>query len=190
MRPADGKCGWIFWPTGRSRRMRRPCKWVSLRGGQFKMLTGKYKILLTWTPHYGLAAVGLERWSDGPPAGFQPVWTRGVSWMKKKKVKGEASGSVHSAAIESSIFQALHSLIAHCAVTRYEDGDLRQPGWWTVTTAGPAWKVTVKDPDACASFVVTAPTADEALTMAALLLESDDAPWQHDKWLAKGQKKK
>lgn len=184
------KCGWVFWVSMRSRRMIRPRKWVSKGGGKFKLITGKSKILLTWVPRYGLAVTGVERWSDGPIPHFVPDWTRGLKWMKKKKVKGDASGSVHSAAMESTLFSGLHSLVAHCATTRYEDGDQRQVGWITITTQGPTWRVTVKDPDSAASFVVTAPTLDEALTMASLLLEADDAPWAHDKWLAKGAKKK
>jgi hypothetical protein len=92
--------------------------------------------------------------------------------------------------MESVIFQALHPLVAHVATTRYEDGEARLPGWFTVASAGASYRVTVKDPDSCASFAVLAPTLDEALTMAALLLESDDAPWEHDQWLSKGRKKK
>lgn len=107
--------------------------------------------------------------------------------MKKKKVLGASSECLHQAAMESVVLSALHPLIAHCAVTRYEDGDKRLPGWWTVTTSGVTWKVTVKDPDSAASFAVTAPTLDEALTLACLLLESEEAPWEHDQWLQKGR---
>lgn len=59
-----------------------------------------------------------------------------------------------------------------------------------MTTMGSSWKVTVKDPDAAASFVVNAPTLDEALQMTCLLLDSEDAPWEHDQWLVKGKGRK
>lgn len=110
--------------------------------------------------------------------------------MKKKTLKTAAENPKHLAAMETSLLHAHHAVVAHCAVLRYEDGDPRAPGWFTVTTAGSLWRVTVKDPDSSASFVVTAPTIDEALTMVSLLLETDEAPWEHDPWLQKATKKK
>lgn len=110
--------------------------------------------------------------------------------MKKKKALKDSPQTVHSAAMETNLFHSLPGITAHCAVTRYEDGDPRQVGWVTITTQGALWKVTVKDPDSAASFVMTAPTLDECISMANLMLETDEAPWSHDKWLAKGAKKK
>lgn len=110
--------------------------------------------------------------------------------MKRKKVSVAASQAVHLAAVESNVLLAFSQVIAHCAVTRYDDGGPREPGWITVTTRGPNWRITVKDPDSAASFVVTAPSFDEALMMTCLLLDSEEAPWENDKWLQQGSKKK
>jgi len=112
--------------------------------------------------------------------------------MKKKKVSSDATSVVHAAPMESVPFSALHSIIAHCATTRYEDGDPRQVGWVTITTQGPAWKVTVKDPDSCCQMTTTAATLDDALALADVLLGSDEAPWEPDPFLkrSEAQKKK
>lgn len=104
--------------------------------------------------------------------------------VKKKTVGGTAasSGAVHLAAMETNIFHQLPSLVAHCTTTKYDDGDPRQPGWFTVKTMGAAWMVMVKDPDSCAQFSATASTLDDALQLAELLLSADEAPWEPDPW--------
>lgn len=154
------------------------------------LLSGITRYHLTWFPRRGMCLTACDRKRPEVGPGFFPTMKREMSWMKKKKLTESTAGAVHCAAVESSLLSQHHAIIAHCAVLRYEDGDQRAPGWITVTTQGPGWRVTVKDPDSCASFVVTAPTIDEALLMTNLLLESDDAPWTHDKWLQKGKKKR
>lgn len=106
--------------------------------------------------------------------------------MKKKVLSQQSAskdGPKHLAAMESTVFQRLHSLVAHCAVTRYEDGDPRKPGWFTIKTMGSAWVVQVKDPDACLSLTATGQTLDDALALADLLLGSEEAPWEPDPFL-------
>lgn len=101
-------------------------------------------------------------------------------------------GPKHLAAVESDVFGKLTSLIAHCAVTRYDDGDPRKTGWFTVKTMGSAWVVQVKDPDSGASFTATSNTLDDALALADLLLSSEEAPWEPDPFLKRlesGKKK-
>lgn len=76
-----------------------------------------------------------------------------------------------------------HELVKHCCVTKYDDGEPRKAGWFTVKTMGAAWVVQVKDPDAALSFSATSQTLDDALQLADLLLGSDEAPWEPDPWL-------
>jgi len=112
--------------------------------------------------------------------------------MKKRQVKGKAGAdaAVHLAPMESVVMGSLHNIIAHCATTRYEDGDPRVPGWITVKTFGSGWVVTVKDPDAGLSLSATAATLDDALALADLLLGSEDAPWEVDQFLQARKPKK
>lgn len=105
----------------------------------------------------------------------------------KKKVLGSAAakagGPSHIAAVESDIMGRCAALLAHCAVTRYDDGDPRRPGWFTVKTQGSAWIVQVKDPDAAVSLTAHGQTLDDALCLADLLLGSEEAPWEPDAFL-------
>lgn len=106
--------------------------------------------------------------------------------MKKKSVgQPPAAGDrpVHLAAMDSDLFEKLGELIKHAAITRYDDGDPRKPGWFTVKTMGSAWVIQVKDPDAALSLSATAQTLDDALQLANLLLGSEEAPWEPDPFL-------
>lgn len=108
--------------------------------------------------------------------------------MRKKKVNAEnqsKDGPQHLAAVETVLFEKLHELVSHCAITRYEDGDSRRPGWFTVKTMGSAWVVQVKDPDSCLQMSATAQSLDEALALADLLLGGEEAPWEPDPFLKK-----
>jgi len=106
--------------------------------------------------------------------------------MKKKSVPnvaGATNGPTHLAAVESDLLQKCPELVKHCCVTRYEDGEPRKPGWFTVKTMGSAWVVQVKDPDSCLSLSATQQTLDDALCLADLLLGSTEAPWEPDAFL-------
>lgn len=106
--------------------------------------------------------------------------------MKKRTTPtGNASGEgvKHLAAVESNVFAKLTSLVAHCCVTRYDDGEPRKPGWFTVKTMGSAWVVQVKEPDTCLQLQATAQSLDDALALADLLLGSEEAPWEPDLFL-------
>jgi len=143
-----------------------------------------------WLPYFGVSVLRITL------AG-KVVWSLpGVQHygdmrdMKKKKQVGQQSDSQHVAALETGIFAKLHPLVAHCGVTRYDDGDSRAPGWFTIKTMGAAWIVEVKDPDTAARLVVVQQTLDDALMLASVLLESEEAPWEPDPWLAKKNSEK
>ena len=106
--------------------------------------------------------------------------------MKKKAAAAAAGGDArHLAPVESEYFSKLMSLVEHCAVTKYDDGDPRETGWFTIKTLGSAWVVQVKDQDSGNSFQFVSDTLDKALEGAALLLACEEAPWQPDPFLRK-----
>lgn len=112
--------------------------------------------------------------------------------MKKRTgvaAPSPGDGPKHLAAMESIVFSKLHSLVAHCSVTRYDDGDPRVPGWWTVKTVGSSWVVQLKEPDTCLQMQVHGQTLDDALALADLLLGSDEAPWEPDPWARANREK-
>lgn len=153
-------------------------------GYTYMFKVGQWSLTCVWLPWFGTTHVatakrGVYTWKRSD---FE--WYGDLKKMKKKKSAATVSDARHLAAVESVMFSGHQSLVSHCCVTKYDDGDVRQPGWWTVKTMGSAWVVEVKDPDTAARLVVVQQTLDEALTLAALLLESEEAPWEPDQWLA------
>lgn len=104
--------------------------------------------------------------------------------MKKRQAKSVMGDANHLAPLESERLRDCLSLVEHCAVRKYDDGDPRETGWITIKTQGAAWIVQVKDPDGCCSFSAVGETLDKALETAALLLSCDEAPWEPDTFLA------
>lgn len=150
----------------------------------------------------GLAARsgwGYSVWAWSSKRGQFSAWQDCVCYkdmeaMKKKRKAEDSPLGVHAAPLESVVFGKLHSIVAHCAVTAYDDGDKRVPGWFSVKTIGSAWQVEVKDPDTLQMLRVVQATLDDALTLTALLLDSEDCPWEADIWAqqraAQSKKKK
>lgn len=142
------------------------------------------------TTTIGLAARsgwGYSVWAWSSPRGEFRAWQDAASYremesMKKKKTSADSPQGTHAAPLESVVFGRLHSIVAHCAVTAYDDGDKRVPGWFSVKTIGSAWQVEVKDPDTMQMLRVVQATLDDALTLTALLLDSEDCPWEADVW--------
>jgi hypothetical protein len=140
-------------------------------------------VVLSYIPGYGLTPWG---WlPSGSAIGLtllEPYQTREENMKKRLTVADVPSTPAHAAAVESVLFANLHSLVAHLAITRYDDGSARQPGTLLVRTVGASWQVTVKEPDVSGQLIFNAPTLDDALAAAALALESDQTPWQPDPW--------
>jgi hypothetical protein len=106
--------------------------------------------------------------------------------MKPKSLdlNGGSDGAPKSlASLDSIFFLELQNLVNHCAVTRYDSGNARQPGWIVIKTVGTIWSVSVKDPDSCLQVGSVGITLDEALATANLLVAADNGPWELDRYL-------
>lgn len=180
----------VFRVNGRSRRMSRPRRWLPVRNCTFVMLLKNFRLLLRYRPHMGIRLAAYAGDFDARSGVWRARYEYEEPVVKKKQVKADMGEATHLAPMESNILSKHVPLVAHCAVRKYDDGDPREPGWFTVKTMGSAWCVQVKDPDTAASFVAVAPTIDDALALASLLLESDEAPWERDQWLLKNKSKK
>lgn len=180
---------WSIWANdGLVRSGKRPCRWMPKGRARFYVLFEDRVFRLDFQQRAGICVTASGRRSDSPiPWG---PWRREWSTpsMKKKTLQAGKQDAKHLAALESTLFADLLPLIEHMAVTKYEDGDSRIPGWITIKVQGAAWIVQVKDPDAAVGFQAIADTLDKALSTAALMLACDEAPWEPDAWLA--QKKK
>lgn len=162
---------------------RRPRRWVSNDWTAYLMRVATREWHIVSKRGYGVTlwAVYVD--------GYTVPWWDNTSWygdlLVKKRKPREVDGEqpAHLAPMESNVLSRCEALVAHCAATRYDDGDARQPGWWTVRTRGSAWELEIKDPDTCCRLVVIQATLDDALALAQALLTSDDAPWEPDPWL-------
>lgn len=184
---------WVIFSDKCSLHRSAPQRWLSRKTTTFGVLGASSKVLLCSEWWVGIWTVGV--WPRSAvgwwPSDSLCLFKRPV--VKKKAAAANASGDArHLAAVESEHFKDMLSLVEHCAIVRYDDGDSRQPGWFTVKTLGAAWLVQVKDPDGACSFQFVSDTLDKALEGAALLLSCDQAPWQPDPFLAreKGKGKK
>lgn len=168
----------------------RPRRWLGRDVACWVVQIGRAKVLLIGRRGFGISAWSMTR-ADGVHRLWRDCTYFGDLFVKKRKPR-DAGADVppHLAAVESDLFGRLLPLVAHCAETRYDDGTARTPGWWTVKTMGSAWVVEVKDPDTCSRLVVVQQTLDDALTLASVLLESDEAPWEPDPWMKAAQAKK
>ena len=166
-------------PIGSRKAIRR-----GIRPGQsFEYNTGQAVLTMLYLGRAGTTLCSLVR-----PSGVR-LWASTansydeVLKVKKKQPPSNTGGQKHLAGIESNILAKCHALVKHCAITQYDDGEPRKPGWITLKTFGSAWQVEAKDPDSCCSLRVVENSLDEALELLNLLLESEEAPWELDSWL-------
>lgn len=138
---------------------------------------------LSWIPHFGIWLSSHDELDESLPLGHRTLWTGRWATVKKPKAKEVSSDAPHLAPMETNYLSPCMPLVEHCAFVRYEDGSPRAAGWWTLTTQGNAWKLTVKEPTAGVSFSVVCDTLDDCLAAASLMLASPDCPWQPDRFL-------
>ncbi len=169
----------------RRRRRQLPRQWTA-----YQMWWGCRRVLLLGRAGWGISAFAVFGRRQGAHTGVYQLALSGVSTMKRRKSSAQSADVLHLAPVESTVLSRHMALVAHCSQTRYDDGDPRLPGWFTVKTMGSAWVVEVKDPDECMRLVVIQATLDDALSLTCLLLEGDEAPWEADPWLTAARAKK
>lgn len=171
--------------------IRRPRHWAPRKRFALTLILLDIRVECYYAPRRGYSVHRVVK-PRGGLAIVYPFSPPQVTTVKKKS-PGSASSSTlasHLAPLESSVFGKLFNLVSHCCVTRYDDGDPRQPGWFTIKTMGSAWAVQVKDPDSACQMQSIGNTLDDALCLADLLLGSDEAPWEPDPWAKKKQAEK
>lgn len=168
----------------------RPRDFVPRIPKRYLLFTARDVYDLIGERSFGICCVARRsRAARGEYVGWSSLLRR-FNDMKRRASPGSRPDALHLAPIESDILGRHHALVSHCCELKYDDGEPRQPGWWTVKTMGSAWVVEVKDPDSCCRLVVVQQTLDEAFTLAALLLDSEEAPWEPDPWLSAQRAKK
>jgi hypothetical protein len=167
----------------------RPRRWAAKHWTPYRVSVNGHTWVLVSRRHWGVTA-----WCRLNGDTQERVWAFAKCYgdlnvIKRRQKSAEQSNASHVAAVDSTLFSKLHPLVAHCACTRYDDGEPRKPGWFTIKTMGAAWVIEVKDPDTCQRLVVVQQTLDDALSLASLLMESEEAPWEVDPWLSQQQAK-
>ena len=181
---------WDVYVYGNALHGKRPCRYVPKGKSYFYLHTNRYTFSLTAKFKRGIALTA--QWVRGDRllgrSATMFEWEYPSMAIKKRQVVN--SDVQHLAAVESSLMAQHMALVEHCALRKYDDGTDREVGWFTVKVTGAAWVVQVKDPDSCMSFAAVADTLDKAFDTANLLLACDEAPWEHDVWLAKAKMEK
>lgn len=170
----------------RRTRVKRPCQWAPKSTFRLDLIWAGQVLECWYIPGRGYVPSRLL--TDSAVQRLIREFPRIEDLRMKKRQIGQvaaASQFSHLAAMESTVFGKLENLVQHCGVTKYDDGDPRQPGWFTVKTMGSSWVVQVKDPDSCAQMQAVAATLDDALALADLLLGGEQAPWEPDPWARK-----
>jgi len=167
----------------RSGRVYRKTQWVGVIPWTLVVLVGEVWWRMCSQRHKGTWVTG-RRTKGGIWVARERPSTRGRVRVKRVKQAGTGDASQkHLAALESVLFGKLQAIVSHLAITQYDDGAPRRPGWITLKTLGAAWVVEAKDPDSCCKLSVVQNTLDDALAALCLLLESEEAPWEPDPWL-------
>lgn len=171
---------------------KRPCRWLPLGRSQLVVWSGDFRFVLTANRGRGIWLTSVSQSTRYRAGHVEPLAVYREPIMKKRTAAKQAGDAAHLAAMETERFKDLLPLVEHCATRKYDDGDLRETGWFTIKTQGAAWIVQVKDPDTCCTFSAVAESLDKALETAALLLSADEAPWEPDSFLtaAAARKKK
>jgi hypothetical protein len=97
--------------------------------------------------------------------------------VKKVKVADRATVK-HLAALESNLFREHLSIIECLAMLQYSDGSPREPGYLGMWTQGATWFLRIQDKTGEAQMTAEGRTAEEAWDTLAVLLGSEDPPWE------------
>lgn len=157
---------------------KRPRKWLPWGRQTYSLLTRDWEYVISALPFRGQCIIGVKRktWGRAPGDGVV-VQMRERPSVKKVKI-GQASAVRHIAAMESEVLRDHLAIVEFLALLQYEDGSPRQPGYVGIWTQGSAWVVRASDKDADAALTCEGRTLDEALSLLAMLLGAEDAPWE------------
>lgn len=176
--------------AGTRRVMTRIRQWLPRREMWYVLRTLRADYVVHWKPFKGLwvtSARPLPGQEDVEPTSWPRPKER--SMKRRNLTPGEGLPPVGVSAL-SVLFGKYPKLREHLTCMAYENGEIRTPGylWWKTTMT--AHVVTLFDPDAGARLDCRASTIDEAWALAEKLLGAEDAPWEHDQYLAERMTKR
>ena len=154
------------------------------RGKSYHFLVPGRRFLLSWVPWRGYWCEAWARIVGGKVTdfGYYPQPEKPVKQIDLNKSNG-AGHLMHLAAVETQILGRCPQVVAHLTHIAYDDGSPRQPGTITIRVRNSTWTVEARDWNAAARLVASATTCDDAFALMDLLLGSDNAPWEADRYL-------
>lgn len=114
----------------------------------------------------------LESWSFGDER--MPV---------RKRVPSGELPVIPALSLETKILGKCPLLMEWITATAYEDGSVRQPGYFQVRNRTIEFEITVYDPDAGMRIAIRARELDKAFAGVEAILGAVDAPWEPDRYL-------
>jgi len=176
----------------RAERGGRPVRLYLTRSKSYHLMLPGRRFLLSWVPWRGWWC---EAWAvivGGKVVdfGYYPQLEKPVKKIDLAKGNG-GERPIHLAAVETEILGRVPQIVSHLTHVAYDDGSPREPGTITIRVRGTTWSVEARDWNACARLVASALSCDDAFALLDLLLGSDNAPWEADRYLEekKPQKK-
>lgn len=167
----------------------RPTQWAAARERWYVLLGRVRQWHALWHPGAGHIVYG------SAPAGSLAADTvyldpRQDWWQMKRRSVQSGSAAVSPAlSAESKVLKGMPSLCEFLSATVYDDGTARTPGYMWISNRRTAYEITLFDPDACCKLPVIGKTLDDVYAAAEALLRAEEAPWQHDEYLAERQAK-
>jgi hypothetical protein len=168
---------------------RKPARWLGRRWTWRYLMLGRVGWEVVSKAGWGHTVTVLNVEGVRVPL-FNLSYVGDLYQMIKRKVVGGGDGeSKASADGTSKLFLRFPAILAHCTLTRYEDGTPREPGWITLRTEGQMWRCDVKDPDTASRLTVRQTTLDDLLSAVNVLLGDAETKWEPDQWLKQNKPK-
>lgn len=166
---------------------RRRGQWLPMKVKRYVWACAHYWRIMLWQPGRGMWQ---ENLFPRGHVGTDPIQTsvppKGRSVKRRSPMTGEGV-PLPVLSLESTILKKLPLLREFLTATAYDDGSIRQPGYFWFLNDGPAFSLHLFDVDACARLVLRAPTFDETFALAETALGMENAPWLPDRFLAARQ---
>lgn len=164
---------------------KRVCQWLPRRGEVHFRIVGKTQwLIVQWLPRegYWVTAAGLVGTPDAERFYFSPRYQSEA--MKRRQAVRPGDTVLPALSSASTHMPKLPALREFISATKYDDGTPRTPGYFTIRNRVTTYEVTLYDPDACARVSTRAATLDGALSLMEQLIGCEEAPWEHDRYLA------
>lgn len=169
---------WVIYYRGARWFGQKPGSFVPMGRGVFFVLTGNGSFGMRYRPFRGIQRAAW--FAPGRPLDAALLVADRI-WLEvgvKKVTVAERSSVKHLAALESQMFREHLAVLEVLAMLQYADGSPREPGYLGMWTQGGTWFVRVQDKTGDAQMTAEGRTAEEAWDALALLLGSENPPWE------------